>query len=317
MKTKKFLCGGCNQEVSDNQKYCNHCGVLLDACVKSKLPKKKNLKDQDEDFIGEEGEESMDVDFEEVYNNLLEEYPEDTPSFFGSLNEFEKMIEGITSDGDISPSEAIDGLMQMFYQYLDDPEGFLEELDEPDDSEAEEEMEGDSISTNKKTGYVMDLLTKIPGISKGKAMAIMAYHGSLGNIRGMKDTKQLLKYKYLKNTLSEEDAAAVIEYFSKQKTKKKSKMGVVELGQQDSTKKKFICGGCKTEVTDSQKFCTNCGSQLGDALPTDIMREDMVSFTVGGVKHSGRVLSKTGNSFVVEDADGKKHTLDIKELTKI
>jgi len=34
--------------------------------------------------------------------------------------------------------------------------------------------------------------------------------------------------------------------------------------QFDSVKnnKKYICENCKTEVSDNQKFCTNCGSQL-------------------------------------------------------
>lgn len=260
MKTKKYICENCKEEVTDSQKYCNHCGSLLDACGGKKKLKKKNLKDASEDFIGEESGESMDIDTEEVYNNLLEEYPEETPAFFGSLNEFEKMVEEITSEGEFSVAEAVDGLIQTFYEFVEDPEGFVEELNEEESEEEETDSVTDSISSNKKAGYVMDLLTQIPGISKGKAMAILAYHGGMKNLRGMKDTKELLKYKYLKNILSQEDANSILEYLTKKKKLNKAK--VAELGYDSTKVKKNVCENCNTEVTDSQKFCTECGSKL-------------------------------------------------------
>jgi hypothetical protein len=70
----------------------------------------------------------------------------------------------------------------------------------------------DSISGNKKSRYMIDQLMKA-GLTHNKAVALAAYHGSLGTIKKIKDAKGLLKYKYLKDTLSETEAQKVIDYF--------------------------------------------------------------------------------------------------------
>lgn len=251
MKKKVFKCGKCQGEVTDTQKFCNHCGSELSPALDKCASKRKKKLGDEEGFLGEgDGEGDLSYDPSDVYAELIDEYGDDATAFFGTENEFLKMVEELTSGEDMSEAEAVDALLQMFFSFLEDPEGFIAELES-----------GDSVSTNKKARYVIDKLVEA-GLSHGKAVAMVAYHGSLKNIRNMKDAKGLLKYKYLKDMITEKEAQKVVDYFTGKKPEGKKIAG----GLADSAKqKKYICGSCKGIVNDSQKFCNHCGSQLSDS----------------------------------------------------
>lgn len=115
----------------------------------------------------------------------------------------------------------------------------------------------DSISGNKKSRYMIDELIKA-GLPHNKAVAMAAYHGSLGSIKKIKDTKSLLKYKYLKDTLSEKEARGVIDYFSGKKRVAKKVVSTL-----DSTRE---LRGVKAKKMDSVS--------ISDAIEYDYEVED-------------------------------------------
>lgn len=260
MKKKIFKCEKCSGEVSDSQKFCNHCGsALQDGC---KTRRKKKLQDEEE-LLGESPEDGDEFfDPSDVFIELTNEYADEVDAFFGTESDFLGMVEDLTGEG-MSEAEAVDALLQMFFEFVEDPEAFLADLEMTD-----------SVSTNKKARYVIDQLTKA-GLSQGKAVALIAYHGSLKSIKSMKDAKGLLKYKYLKDMITEKEAQAVISYFT---GKKSPSASVAGLG--DSSKVVFKCEKCSGVVMDNQKFCNHCGSQLVD----EVAKAFKVTYTkkVGG-----------------------------------
>lgn len=106
----------------------------------------------------------------------------------------------------------------------------------------------DSLSiqdgVNRRARNVIDTLMGA-GISRAKANALLVYHGSLGGLRNVKDTKELLKYKYLKELMSERDAEKVIQHLSGKKS---------PVVAHDSAKFKK---GDKVKVTDPESIIYN------------------------------------------------------------
>ena len=96
---------------------------------------------------------------------------------------------------------------------------------------------GSQFDAHKKTGYGVKYLMNA-GISQEKALAIMSYHGSLGAVRSVKDTKGLLKYKFLKEHLSEEDAQKVVDFLTSKKLVAKSYKDALDAKKYKSKKKR-------------------------------------------------------------------------------
>jgi hypothetical protein len=259
-----------------------------DAC---KAKGKKKIADAGEDAMLGSEDPTISFDPTDAYQAMIEDIgATDVNAFFGSEKEFTGMVDEIVNGENMTEAEAVDALMQMFYQFMEDPEGFMAEMEAPVE---------DSVSTNKKARYVVDQLVKIPGVTHGKAVALLAYHGSMKNIRAMKDSKSLLKFKYLKDVVGESTAKNVVDYFAGKKTLASSPLNydsvdaisyamqrlndsaefsekktynennIMDAANQYKqggfSKVVYKCESCSGEISDSDKFCTHCGSQLMDA----------------------------------------------------
>lgn len=204
----KYICEACGVEVDPTTAICDNCGAefvknsVADACKpKTKTSKRVDLRDEDATITG------TDVSVTEQYNELVATEGEDkVAEFFGTIDDFTSLVsEAVDADNDEGTVAA--QLIEMYYAWVEDPEGFLQDLESSDAA---------SISTNKKSKYVIDQLMGA-GLTYGKAVALLAYHGGMKALRSVKDAKSLLKFKHLKDMISFNEATRVVNHLQKKK----------------------------------------------------------------------------------------------------
>lgn len=86
------------------------------------------LNDEEYNEVGEQNEDFIN-DPEDTYLSLIEEYGSDAEDFFGTYEDFLAMVAEFEADGEMTESEATNELLGMFAEYLEDPEGFMAELE--------------------------------------------------------------------------------------------------------------------------------------------------------------------------------------------
>jgi hypothetical protein len=65
------------------------------------------------------------------------------------------------------------------------------------------------VSRNKKTRHAIDVLISA-GLSLDKALAMVAYFGTLTKIRNLKTADDVRRYKYIADLISDEEAEELI-----------------------------------------------------------------------------------------------------------
>ena len=99
---------------------------------------------------------------------------------------------------------------------------------------------------NTHSRKVVEELAKEAQISQEQARGLVMYHGGLGGLEKSGNIKDLLKFKALKELMSEEEAQRVIDYMkNRKKDKKMKKKLTLKADSTTSPKKKVLNDAAK------------------------------------------------------------------------